>query len=328
LSRALITGITGFVGPYLAAHLRSLGIDCVGISREATDPIHPVSLAGVLIYAIDVRDRAALRDFLEAEKPDLVFHLAAISHVPTGRANPESVFDVNAIGTFNLLEGLRQIGSRSRIVLVSTGNLYGEIDCGDEGFTERDPLRPMSPYATSKLISEEIARSYVEDFGLAIVIARPFNHTGPGQPPSFACPEFARCIAAAVVAGASTVHLRAGRLEPRRDISDVRDIVRAYALLADRGVTGEAYNVCSGSMISMARVVEALADLAHVTATTELDPLRLRGREILRSGGDCSKIRQTAGWSPSISFEDTLQSLLDYWVDRLRRPRPAVSDCE
>jgi GDP-4-dehydro-6-deoxy-D-mannose reductase len=318
LPRAFITGISGFVGPYLAAHLRSQNVECVGISRKATGPKHPVSLAGVRIHDLDIRDRAALRTVLEAEKADLVFHLAAISHVPSSRANPELVFDVNVTGTFNLLEGLRQIESPSRIVLVSTGNLYGEIDSGDEGFREDDKLQPMSPYATSKLIDEQIARSYVDDFGLAIVIARSFNHTGPGQAPSFACPEFARCIAAALIAGKSTVDLKTGKLEPRRDISDVRDVVRAYALLADRGVPGEAYNVCSRSMVGMSQVIDTLADLAHVRVTTQLDPLRMRAREIMCSGGNCSKIRRELGWSPVIPFRDTLQTLLDYWVDQSR----------
>lgn len=255
---------------------------------------------------------------LEAEKPDLVFHLAAISHVPTSRVNPELVFDVNVTGTFNLLESLRQTGSRSRIVFVSTGNLYGEIDSGDTGFREEDPPRPMSPYAASKMIGEQIARSYVDDFGLAIVIARPFNHTGPGQPPSFACPEFARCIGAALIAGESNVELKTGRLEPQRDISDVRDVVRAYALLADRGVPGEIYNVCSGSMVSMSQVIETLADLARIRVTTQLDQSRLRAREIMRSGGNCSKIRDELKWSPDISLRDTLRALLDYWVEQSR----------
>jgi GDP-4-dehydro-6-deoxy-D-mannose reductase len=316
LSRALITGISGFVGPYLAAHLRSQGIECVGISRNASDPKHPVSLDGFRIYDIDIRDRVALQKVVEAETPNLVFHLAAVSHVPTSRANPELVFDVNVTGTFNLLESLRRTGRRPRIVLVSTGNLYGEIDSGDEGFGENDPLQPMSPYATSKLIGEQIARSYVDDFGLPIVIARPFNHTGPGQPPSFACPEFARCIAEALIAGQSTVEMKTGSLEPWRDISDVRDVVRAYAFLGDRGVSGEVYNVCSGSMVSMRQVIDTLADLAHVRLTTELDPLRMRAREIMRSGGNCSKIRRELGWSPEIPFMDTLRTLLDYWVDQ------------
>ncbi|HVT97485.1 MAG TPA: GDP-mannose 4,6-dehydratase [Acidobacteriaceae bacterium] len=319
MPRALITGITGFVGPWLAAYLRSQNIECVGIARAATDTKHPVSLAGFRIHDVDLRDRVGLGKVLAAEQPEMVFHLAAISHVPTSKANPELVFDVNATGTFNLLESLRQTGSQARVVLVSTGNLYGEIDSGDEGFSEGDRLQPMSPYATSKLIGEQIARSYFDDFGLAVVIARPFNHTGPGQPPSFACPEFARGIAAAVTAGQATIELKTGRLDPRRDITDVRDVVRAYALLASRGVPGEVYNVCSGSMVSMGRVVETLADLAHIGVTTQLDPLRVRDREIMRSGGNCSKIRRELGWSPEIRFEEMLQDLLDYWVDQSRR---------
>jgi GDP-4-dehydro-6-deoxy-D-mannose reductase len=260
-----------------------------------------------------------MRKVLEAEKPDLVFHLAAISHVPTSRTIPELVFDVNVSGTFNLLENLRQIESRSRIVLVSTGHLYGEVDSGDTGFSEDDPLQPMSPYATSKLVSEQIARSYFEDFGLAIVIARPFNHTGPGQPTSFACPEFARNIATALVAGESSIQLKTGRLEPRRDISDVCDVVSAYSLLADRGRPGEAYNICSGSMVSMSQVIETLANLAHVRVKTQLDPLRFRARDIMRSGGNCSKIFRELGWTPKVPLNDTLQTLLDYWIDRSKR---------
>jgi len=316
LARALITGISGFVGPYLTAHLRSQKIECVGVSRLPRDPKHPVSLEDVRIHEIDIRDRRELRRVIEEERPDLVFHLAAISHVPTSRDNPELVFDVNVTGTFNVLESLRQIGSQARIVLVSTGNLYGEIDSGAAGFRENDSLRPTSPYATSKLVGEQIGRSYFEDFGLGVVIARPFNHTGPGQPPAFACSEFAKSIAAAHVMSQPSIQLQTGNLKPRRDISDVRDVVRAYALLASGGVPGEAYNVCSGSMVSMEQIIDTLAEIAQIRVTAQLDPLRVRDREILRSGGNCSRIREELGWSPEIPLKETLRDLLRYWVDQ------------
>ncbi len=314
MPRALITGISGFAGPYLAACLGAQNIECAGISREPTIASHPVSLRGLRIHDVDIRDREALRKVLSDEKPDWVFHLAAITHVASSRTKPDLVFDVNVAGTFNLLEGLRQVGHAARVVFVSSGNLYGNVDSGEEGFSEESPVRPGSPYATSKLMGEELVRSYVEDFGLAVTIARPFNHTGPGQPPSFVCPEFARAIAAGVARGEKHVEMKTGLLEPRRDISDVRDVVRAYALLAERGRPGEVYNVCSGSMVSMAEVVKMLAELAHVEVTTELDAAKVREREIMRSGGNCGKIRRELGWEPKIPLQDTLESLLDYWV--------------
>jgi GDP-4-dehydro-6-deoxy-D-mannose reductase len=316
LPRALITGIGGFVGPYLAAHLHSLGIDCVGVSQGTTAGRHPIPLDNVPVHDVDLRNRASLREFVLREKPELVFHLAAVSHVPTSRADPETTFDTNVAGTFNLLEAVRRMSSPCRVLFVSTGNLYGNIDSPDEGFSESAAVHPGSPYASSKLMGEQLARSSYEDFAVDVVIARPFNHTGPGQAPSFACPEFARAIAAGIISR-TPVRLRTGPLEPRRDISDVRDVVRAYALLAQHGKPGEVYNVCSGSMVRMADIVARLAALAGIPVTTELDPAKVRKREIMRSGGNPAKIRRDPGWRPEIPLEQTLQDLLTYWTDQL-----------
>lgn len=317
MPRALITGVAGFVGPYLVAHLQSLGIDCAGISQGASTD-HPISIQSIPVHKIDLRDRTTLWEFVSREKPDLVFHLAALSHVPTSRTAPETTFDTNVAGTFNLLEAVRRSSYPSRVLFVSTGNLYGDIDSPDEGFSESSPANPGSPYASSKLMGEQLARSYHEDFAVEVVTARPFNHTGPGQAPSFACPEFARAIAAGVVNGAP-VHMRTGPLEPRRDISDVRDVVRAYFLLAARGKPGEVYNVCSGSMVRMADIVARLAEFAGIPVTTELDPAKARKREIMHSGGNSAKIRADLGWVPAIPLERTLEDLLAYWIDRLSR---------
>jgi GDP-4-dehydro-6-deoxy-D-mannose reductase len=321
LPRALITGITGFVGPWLAACLQAQGFDCAGIGREVAWP-HPVSLDNFRVHRIDIRDRSAVRQVLAGESPQWIFHLAAISHVPAAAQNPALAFDVNVGGAFNVLESARELGLPARIVFVSTGLLYGAIDSGESGFREDAPVNAASFYAATKLTGEQLARSYVSNFGLEIVIARPFNHTGPGQSPSFAGPEFARAIAAGVVRG-GPVHLKTGRLDPLRDIADVRDVVRAYALLAERGVPGEIYNVCSGTMISMQDVVRTLAELAGVQVTTELDPAKIRAREIMRSGGNCSKIRRELGWTPEIPLAATLRDLLDEWIQRERAARDA-----
>jgi GDP-4-dehydro-6-deoxy-D-mannose reductase len=294
-------------------------MDCVGIGTGASAVSSPVSLAGVRTIDIDIRNRPQLQSLLAAELPDYVFHLAAISHIPTSRAQPELAFEVNVNGTFNLLESLRLLARPVRVVFVSTGNLYGNVDSGETGFSEESPVHPTSPYAATKLIGELLAKSYVGDFGLDVMIARPFNHTGPGQAPSFACPEFARAIAAGVVHH-RPVHIRTGRLKPKRDISDVRDVVRAYALLAERGRPGEIYNVCTGSIVSMQGILDQLAALGHVDVTTEPDPAKIRPREIDRLGGDCSKIRGELGWAPQIPLSQTLEDLLHYWIQRENTP--------
>lgn len=311
--RALIVGITGFVGPYLADSLRSQNIECAGVSRESISTGHPISLDGVPIHRVDVRNRNAVFSIIQQEKPDWVFHLAAISHVPASIANPELTFDVNVGGLFNVLEGLRRIEHKPRVLFVSTGNVYGQVDSGEDGFDENSPTKGTSPYSTSKLICEQLVHSYFEDFGVGAMIARPFNHTGPGQGPSFACPAFAKAIAEGIVRR-QTVHLKTGRLDPERDISDVRDVVRAYTALAERGRPGEIYNICSGTMVSMQWVVDKLRNRAPIEVTVELDPAKVRPREIMRLGGNRSKLEAELDWVPVIPLEQTLEDLLAYSI--------------
>jgi GDP-4-dehydro-6-deoxy-D-mannose reductase len=313
LKRALVTGISGFVGPYLAAYLQERHVACAGLSHGPLPSAHPVHPKDIHVYDVDIRDRKLVRSALEAERPDYVFHLAAITHIPSSRTNPELVFDVNVTGTFNLFESLRQLSCQARVVFVSSGSVYGNVDSGDSGFTEESPVHATSPYVSSKIIGEQLVHSYVGDFGLDIVIARPFNHTGPGQAPSFVASEFAKTIAEGKLKG-GPVHMETGRLEPRRDLSDVRDVVRAYALLAEGGVSGEIYNVCSGSTISMGELLGILAELAGVTVSTHLDRSKIREREILRSGGNNSKIYGALGWKPQIPLVDTFRDVLDFWL--------------
>jgi GDP-4-dehydro-6-deoxy-D-mannose reductase len=319
---ALITGICGFAGRYLAETLHAQNIECAGINRTSTGHGFPPFPPLVRVHHADLRDRAAVKDILAGEAPNYVFHLAAVTHVALSLADPALAFDVNVNGTLNLLEGLRQTKPDARVLLVSSGNLYGTLDTTETAFTEESPLQATSPYATSKIMAEQLARSYVEDLGLQVVIARPFNHTGPGQTTDFACPNFARSIAAALVAG-HPASLVTGALEPERDLSDVRDVVRAYFLLAQHGVPGRVYNVCSGNSISMAQVIRTLADLAHIPVSTRIDPAKLRKREVMRLVGDCSRLRQELGWAPEHSLASTLQDLLNYWVEELRNGPPA-----
>jgi GDP-4-dehydro-6-deoxy-D-mannose reductase len=318
MPRAIITGLKGFVGPYLAAELRSSGIEPVGISLAEAMPPHPISTEEFRIHDVDIRNREAVQKIIAAEHPEFIFHLAAISHVPTSRANPALTYDVNVGGTLNVLEAVRLSERRPRVLIVSTGNLYGDHDSGESGFSETSPLHPKSPYAASKLIGEQLARSYVEEYGVDVVIARPFNHTGPGQAPSFVSSEFSRAVAECMVQG-KPLHIKTGALEPRRDFSDVRDVVRAYVLLAEKGRSGEIYNVSSGRLTAIGDVIQLLSRVAKQDVTTERDPSRIRAREIMRLGGDSSKLRSELGWSPQIPFETTMRDLLNHWVEHYRQ---------
>jgi GDP-4-dehydro-6-deoxy-D-mannose reductase len=318
MRRAIITGLKGFVGPYLAAELRSNAIEPVGVSLGDWQVPHPVATEGLRIHEVDIRDREALRKIIADEQPELIFHLAAISHVPTSRANPALTYDVNVGGTLNVLEAVRLADRRPRVLIVSTGNLYGDHDSGEAGFNETSPVQAKSPYAASKLIGEELALSYAEEYEVEAVIARPFNHTGPGQAASFVSSEFARGVAECLVQG-KPLHIKTGALEPRRDLSDVRDVVRGYVLLAEKGRPGEIYNVSSGRLTAMGDLIRLLSQLAHQEVTTERDPGRTRVREIMRLGGDSSKLRAELGWKPQIPLETTMRDLLDYWVEHYRK---------
>ena len=311
--RVLITGIKGFVGPYLADSLQHAGIECVGISFAAPEFPHPISLDGITVRELDLRDRDATRSCVADLRPDSVVHLAAISSVPYSVKNPQLTFDVNVGGSVSLFDAVRHLDKPVRVLHVSSGNVYGNRDSGETGFREDEIPNPVSPYAASKLAAEIAARSFVGDLGMEIVIARPFNHTGPGQPQSFVCPEFARSIAEGLRRGENPVLLRTGALEPRRDFTDVRDVVEAYRLLLLRGRAGEVYNVSSGSLVSIAEIVALFQEAAGVAIRTETDPARLRIREVARLAGDSSKIRSELAWKPKISLPELLGDLLEYW---------------
>jgi GDP-4-dehydro-6-deoxy-D-mannose reductase len=320
MPRAIITGLKGFVGPYLAADLRSSGIEPVGISLGDWLVPHPVLTDGLRIHDADICDREAVQKIVADEQPELIFHLAAVSHVPTSRAKPALTFDVNVGGTLNVLEAARLAEHRPRVLIVSTGNLYGDSDSGETGFSESSPVHTTSPYSSSKLIGEQLARSYVDEYGMDVVIARPFNHTGPGQAPSFVASEFARGVAECLVQGIPP-YIKTGALEPRRDFSDVRDVVRAYVLLAEKGRAGETYNVSSGRLTAIGDVIRVLSQVSHQEVTTEQDPSRMRAREIMRLGGDSSKLRSELGWSPQIPLETTMRDLLNYWLEHYRKSK-------
>ncbi len=292
---AYVTGAAGFVGSWLTRHLRSSGDTVVGVDAD-----------------IDVRDGAAVKESLTSVAPDVVYHLAGLAHVGRSWEDPAPTFLVNALGTLNVLEAAVSCSDPPRVLVVSSAEVYGSA--GGVQVTEDAPLRPVSPYASSKVAAEFLALQEHLGRGLAVVRARPFNHVGPGQSAEFVVSALARRIVAAERAGGAGVPV--GNLEAERDFTDVRDVVRAYRLLAERGRAGEAYNVASGQATTVRDVADRLAALA--TCRVELVPDRslMRPVDVPVFLGDASRLRDETGWAPEIPLEQTLVDVLEYWRSR------------
>ena len=292
--RVLVTGSKGFVGHWLADHLERSGDEVVGLDTE-----------------VDITAAGGLREFVTGVAPDAVCHLAAVSSVGASWGASEATWLVNTVGTVNLLDAALACSRRPRVLLVSSSEVYGRVAPGDLPIGEDRVMAPVSPYAASKAAAEMAGIQAYLGSGLEVIRARPFNHTGPGQRQDFVVPALAGQIAAAAQAGADA--LRTGNLEARRDISDVRDVVRAYRLLLVSGAPGEVYNVCRGEAVSIRRIAERLLALAGVDIPIAVDPDRVRPVDIPELRGDRSRIEAVTGWGPEIDLDTTLTDVLDYW---------------
>ena len=295
--RIVVTGADGFVGKHAVREFRSRGDEVIELFGSPT-PASPISLT------VDVRDARATRDAVAWAKPEGVLHLAGASSVARSHENPGEAFQINTLGTVNLLDAIRSATPKARMVVVSSGEVYGDVD---HPATEHHATNPTSPYAASKLAAEIAIHQFVASYRLQVVIARPFNHLGAGQAPHFVVPSFARQIHAIRATG--TGELRVGNLEAVRDFSHVLDVVDAYGLLLERGVVGETYNVASGEGRSVRSLLDELIELAGVNAKPEIDPARMRPIELPRLVGDATKLR-TLGWKPQRTVTDALREVL------------------
>ncbi len=304
-----ITGIEGFVGHYLAQELLNNGHQVGGSFIDvpaASDLIDKFKL-----YQVDLRRPEQIDKALKDFCPQAIFHLAAQSSPALSFKKPQETFEINLIGTVNLLESLRAANDKCRLILVSSCEVYGATD-SDKPLSEEQSYNPISPYASSKVFQEITCLQYFRTYGLETLVIRPFPHTGPGQPYSFALPSFARQIAG-IEKGRREPVITVGNLAARRDISDVRDVVRAYRLLAEKGHPGEIYNVSSGQAVSMEEALSLMLKMSTVSIKTETDQSLLRPADVPLLWGDPSKLKAETGWNPSFLLKDTLESLLDYW---------------
>jgi GDP-4-dehydro-6-deoxy-D-mannose reductase len=302
----LITGAAGFVGSHLLDLLSSDGTALAAWSRSAPPP----DRAGLAFWQrVDLVDRDATRAAVEELRPSAVYHCAGTPHVAESFSDTTTPLASNVLGTHHLFDALRRAGLHCRIVLTGSALVYGR---SDDRLTEDSPIAPGSPYAVSKLAQEDLGFRAVADDGLDVIVARPFNHTGPRQQPSFMAPSVARQIAS-IERGECEPVLQAGNLDAVRDLTDVRDVVRAYAALMELGMPGTAYNVATGSGRTMREVLEGLVSRSSAAIRVEVDPARLRANDIPVLVGDASRLHALTGWAPRISFDQMLDDLLAYW---------------
>jgi GDP-4-dehydro-6-deoxy-D-mannose reductase len=298
--RVVVTGSQGFVAHWLLAYLESRGDEVVGLDAE-----------------VDVTDEAALVDVIAGTAPDGICHLAAQASVASSWKDQSGTYAVNTFGTLNVLSAALACNHPPRVLLVSSAEVYGRVGADELPIREDHPFAPVSPYAASKAAAELIGLQAWLGQGLEVIRARPFNHTGPGQRPDFVVPALARQVAAAAAGGAGVIET--GNLAARRDITDVRDVVRAYRALLELGTPGDVYNVCRGQAVSIEEVVRRLVSLAGVDLEILVDPARFRPADLPELRGDGSRLYQATGWMPEIPFDDTLAAVLDSW----RKPPPA-----
>ncbi len=315
----LITGITGFAGSHLAEYILAHhpGVQVHGIIRWRSRMDNVAGILGqVELHEADLKDMVSLKKVLAACRPERIFHLAAQSFVPTSWRLPAETFMINAVGQINLFETILDLKLDPRIQIAGSSEEYGMVHPDEVPMKETNPLRPLSPYAVSKVAQDLLGYQYFKSYGLKVIRTRGFNHTGPRRGDVFVTSNFSKQVAE-IEKGKREPVIHVGNLDAKRDFTDVRDMVRAYWLAAEKGEPGDVYNLGTGSVISMHGLLEMLIALSRTKLRIQVDPERLRPSDVQILQADSSKFRALTGWAPTIPFEKTLADLLDYWRERV-----------
>lgn len=313
--RALVIGAGGFVGGYLVNHLRDRGDEVIGTSNTAT------SVEGCAeSVSLDITDGPAVGALLNRVKPNVVYHLAGIAFVPEAESNFEKTLQVNVAGTANIARYCSLLETKPTLLFISSAEVYGHVQPRELPIREDNPLRPANNYSLSKRMAELVVERYGRQTGLRYAIARPFNHIGPKQDPRFVASNFALQLAR-VARGLTPPVLEVGNLEARRDFSDVRDIVRAYRLIADghQGV----FNLGSGRAVSIQEVLDTLVEISGCEVEIRQDPTRMRGPEVAELYGCIDSAAAVCGWTPRIPLRSSLEEIYRYWYETLDRENAA-----
>jgi GDP-4-dehydro-6-deoxy-D-mannose reductase len=311
--RALITGVGGFVGRHLLGHLLEEGDQVFGLGRRGDLGGLP---GGVTAFPVDLAYQAQVEAAVREAQPEVVYHLAAQSSPRESLEDPWATLSNNLQGQMNLLEAVRKLEPRPRVLVVGSSDEYGDVRPEDVPTNETAPLRPTTPYAVSKVGQDMMGYQYFAQHHLPVVRVRPFNHTGPGHDARFVIPSIARQLAQ-IEAGEREAVLHVGNLDVQRDFTDARDMVRAYRLAAVRGEAGEVYNLGRGEAIRIGAIVDTLVADCRVPVRVLVDPTLLRRVDLPRQQADISKFTQLCGWQPRIAWQTTLQDTLQYWRQRV-----------
>ena len=294
----LVTGARGFVGRYLVEHLATQGAAVTGWGREH----------------VDLLDRRAVSRAIAELRPSVVYHCAGAAHVGQSFSNIADTLAANVLGTHHVLDALRIAGITARVLITGSSLVYRQSNCA---MNEDDPTGPATPYAVSKLAQEMLGRRAIIEDRQQVLLTRPFNHTGPRQDATFAAPTFARQIAL-IERGRMQPEIVVGNLDASRDLHDVRDTVRAYAAIVERGEPGRVYNVCSGEAFRIRDVLDRLVAMSRVPVGIIVDPELYRPSDNLMLWGDRRRIERELGWKPEIPLDQTLADVLDYWRKEVR----------
>ena len=318
--RALITGVGGFVGRHLLRHLQEEGDEVCGLGRAAD----VLDMHDLRIFQADLGNRDAVERVVREARPEAVYHLAAQSSPRESLSDPWATIGNNLLAQINLFEALLGAGLRPRVLVIGSSDEYGLVGPENVPTNEDVPLRPMTPYAVSKVGQDVMGFQYFAQHGLPVVRVRPFNHTGPGHDARFVIPSFARQLAE-IEAGVREPVLRVGNLEVARDFTDARDMVRAYRLALVKGVAGDVYNLGRGRAERIADMVEQLVAMCRVRVETRVDPALLRTSDVPRQEADTRKFASLTGWQPRIPWHTTLHDTFDYWREKVREERLCAS---
>jgi GDP-4-dehydro-6-deoxy-D-mannose reductase len=306
--KILVTGAGGFVGGHLVPALIDQGHEVVGTGLAEGDNLR----------YLDIRDAEAVDSIVKYVQPEWVFHLAGQSSVSLSWREPALTYEVNVVGTHHLFDAIHRHVPGCRVHLAASSDEYGKVPPEDCPLDESAPLRPVSPYAVSRVAGEWIARMYYESVGMHALVTRAFMHIGPGQPPSFATADWARQIAMAEVGQTEPV-VRTGNLDGRREFGDVRDVIRAYQAVIEHGQPGDAYNVATGEPYRLGDVLGELISMSTIDIEVVTDPAKLRPIDFPVLYGDASKLKAATGWEPSYKLTETLTDLLEHWREVVSR---------
>ena len=318
--KCLITGVAGFVGSHMVEFLlQQKGVEVFGVDRWYTKKDNLNHLLDKFNYSeFDMTDYNSVQKVLERTAPAKIFHLAGQSFVPNSWNAPAETLNTNILGELNLFEAVRNLKIDPWIQTACSSEEYGMVSPAEMPIKETNQLRPLSPYAVSKVAQDLLGYQYHQSYKLKIVRTRAFNHTGPRRGESFVTSNFAKQIAE-IEKGRREPVILVGNLAAKRDFSDVRDVVRAYWLATEKGTPGEVYNICSNRTMTIREMLNILLDLSPAKDKIKIqeDPARLRPSDVMELLGDSSKFRQQTGWQPEIPFTRTLADLLNYWREKI-----------